>query len=956
VVKTRFLGLVFVLVCGVACQAHAGPCDAVLGKWEWFTKGVVTIKSDGTMVHELGNDGTWKCTDDSRSRFTLRWRVGGYVNSLALSADGQQLSSTDPSQSYVTATRIGTPPAPSAPRPSPPPAAADAKVNFDNGLAYSKKRMWDEAIGEYGKAIRTNPKYALAYLNRGAAYHEKRDYDRSIADFTKALELEPTFVGANFNRGASYLANGQYDEAIADFTKAISWNPKAAYNNRGNAYYTKGEYAKALGDLEKAQALGHNVDATRLDELRKATQASKQPTQAVTPGDSQEITRLVARLSQNYKRETPEFRWPSDEFFNDGYIRKGHSLSLEKDFTLVRRYLECDISDSNWEGISKDGPIPAAYRMSAASIKDCDQQRHGLKWQEKTATLSLRQVRPLSIKLAEMAAPNKGPYISFEFENDQFAVGSMDCKNAVVCKQIVADLTRLVQNAHATQPATRPQQTDPSASKNQDALAAARRLMNDRKWFDAIPLCGRAINLAPKSADGYHCRADARLRLFEAKHLYRWELAEKLRGQSLEQQKDLQLITADCSAAIQLAPAVSDSYAVCGKAHRYAGDLNASLANYSKLAQLRSSDADGYHQSGLTKTKSRDLRGAVTAFTKAIELNPKLILGYVDRGLASQQLADYGGAIADFTKALELLSGLKDLRQFPIDSPLVGISLARAKAKRATGDALGADQDIIDAYRKDGGAGFTVERIDILQALTAMIQRRPKDGELYATRAEIWFDKKDWTKARDDYTKIIEVAPRLETIRKVYFKRGVAQMHLGSAEKAQVDFNEVIKSQQRDTIGLDAYLGRAEVRSLRGDLAGAMADATAVLNSIGWEPSMNPTNTVRSTRLLNPFEWTDLAKEALLARGEFYRRMGDLNKASADLTWVINHDPMAADPTGMVSQAAGLRGLVLVALGKDAAAQQDLATCREDEPEYFESKIKPELAKLLNARKSKPPR
>ena len=52
-------------------------------------------------------------------------------------------------------------------------------------------------------------------------------------------------------------------------------------------------------------------------------------------------------------------------------------------------------------------------------------------------------------------------------------------------------------------------QIAPEAGKAQDALAAARRLMNDRKWLEAISQCDRAIQLAPKLADGYHCRADA---------------------------------------------------------------------------------------------------------------------------------------------------------------------------------------------------------------------------------------------------------------------------------------------------------------------------------------------------------------------------------------------------------------------------------------------------------------
>lgn len=110
--KTRTLTFVFFLVAGVAGgvafqhHAYAASCDAIVGKWNWFTGGVVTINPNGTMVHELGNDGTWECTDSSWGKVTLRWRQGGFVNSLVLSPDGQGLSSTDPSQSFVTAKRM----------------------------------------------------------------------------------------------------------------------------------------------------------------------------------------------------------------------------------------------------------------------------------------------------------------------------------------------------------------------------------------------------------------------------------------------------------------------------------------------------------------------------------------------------------------------------------------------------------------------------------------------------------------------------------------------------------------------------------------------------------------------------------------------------------------------------------------------------------------------------------
>lgn len=86
--------------------AEAASCDAIVGQWAWFAGGQVTIKSDGTFTQQSGNSGTWECTDASKNAVTLKWSKGGFVNKMALSADGANLSSTDPSQSFVKATRI----------------------------------------------------------------------------------------------------------------------------------------------------------------------------------------------------------------------------------------------------------------------------------------------------------------------------------------------------------------------------------------------------------------------------------------------------------------------------------------------------------------------------------------------------------------------------------------------------------------------------------------------------------------------------------------------------------------------------------------------------------------------------------------------------------------------------------------------------------------------------------
>lgn len=117
----RTLGSIALLVAGLAGTGlprgtEAATCDAIVGRWAWFTGGLVSINADGTVRHDPGNDGTWECTDRARGQATLRWRVGAYVNRLVLSADGRALSSTDPAQSYVTARKVDAPRPAEAPR------------------------------------------------------------------------------------------------------------------------------------------------------------------------------------------------------------------------------------------------------------------------------------------------------------------------------------------------------------------------------------------------------------------------------------------------------------------------------------------------------------------------------------------------------------------------------------------------------------------------------------------------------------------------------------------------------------------------------------------------------------------------------------------------------------------------------------------------------------------------
>jgi Tfp pilus assembly protein PilF len=69
-------------------------------------------------------------------------------------------------------------------------------------------------------AIRLNPSYSDAFVNRDLAYAHQRVYELAIADFTEAIRLDPRNAAAHTNRGVAYMAKGETARAKADFDEA----------------------------------------------------------------------------------------------------------------------------------------------------------------------------------------------------------------------------------------------------------------------------------------------------------------------------------------------------------------------------------------------------------------------------------------------------------------------------------------------------------------------------------------------------------------------------------------------------------------------------------------------------------------------------------------------------------------------------------------------------------------
>ncbi len=155
------------------------------------------------------------------------------------------------------------------------PTHEDAYLN--RGLVYANIGNYNQAIKDYNRAIELNLVYAeiidpdtgrksplvdkklvWAYDYRGMANAKLGNPKQAIKDFGKAIKLNPKYADAYFNRGNAYADLGNYKRAIKDYNESVKMNPKdtVAYYNRGNAYGRLGNHKQAIEDKKIAARLG----------------------------------------------------------------------------------------------------------------------------------------------------------------------------------------------------------------------------------------------------------------------------------------------------------------------------------------------------------------------------------------------------------------------------------------------------------------------------------------------------------------------------------------------------------------------------------------------------------------------------------------------------------------------------------------------------------------------------
>ncbi len=137
------------------------------------------------------------------------------------------------------------------------PNYAPAYLNRAYGDAVQGR--YDDAMADYALAIKLDPQNAQPYYMRGLLKVSRGDLDNALADFQSAIKINPKFAEAYYGIGHILYFQDKLDDATTPLSQSISLQPNAlfSYYIRGLVRYAQGDKTNALADFQQSEQLGY---------------------------------------------------------------------------------------------------------------------------------------------------------------------------------------------------------------------------------------------------------------------------------------------------------------------------------------------------------------------------------------------------------------------------------------------------------------------------------------------------------------------------------------------------------------------------------------------------------------------------------------------------------------------------------------------------------------------------
>ena len=152
------------------------------------------------------------------------------------------------------------------------------------GAEAAKSQDWDKAVELLRKATALDKKYSdelsAVYQRRGYADASEQKYQDAITEYGEALKLTPQDARIYEQRAAVEMKINDYDKALADYSEIIKLKPNEVryYNYRAYIYELKNDLKNSMTDTEKVLKLdANNQEAKARKQRLEQKLAESQP-------------------------------------------------------------------------------------------------------------------------------------------------------------------------------------------------------------------------------------------------------------------------------------------------------------------------------------------------------------------------------------------------------------------------------------------------------------------------------------------------------------------------------------------------------------------------------------------------------------------------------------------------------------------------------------------------------
>ncbi|HEY4261659.1 MAG TPA: tetratricopeptide repeat protein [Schlesneria sp.] len=248
----------------------------------------------------------------------------------------------------------------------------------------NEKDDLDEATGKLDEAIRLDPNYCSAFINRGNVHRLRGELEQAIKVVEQAIKLDPNAPMAYLQLATILAERRELNKAILNYNESIRLNSKSAiaFRDRGRCRFELGRHELAFEDYTRAIELDPK-NAEAYFHRAEAYESRKQPTKALS--DLKEAIRLDPKDKCAYELQAFILACNPDMTIRDGHLavesaRKACELSGWKDddylVTLALAHAEAgQFSDARKrlkEATDMAPTANAGFRSIAAELFEID--------------------------------------------------------------------------------------------------------------------------------------------------------------------------------------------------------------------------------------------------------------------------------------------------------------------------------------------------------------------------------------------------------------------------------------------------------------------------------------------------------------------------------------------------------------------------------------------------------